>query len=103
MKAPSREECESLYNQQVKFIEHHKKKNGIDYHINAQEALIKRCDDIYLESHSIAINMNIAFVEWTIGLKNSRIYIRWYNKIKIYEKVKVKEHRDYFDFYSVSF
>ena len=68
-KAPSREEWESLYNQKVKFIDPTQEKNGIDAYIKAQDGLIKRCDDIYLESHSIAINKNIAFVEWTMGLK----------------------------------
>ena len=68
-KAPTREEWESLYNKQVKFIDPTQEKNGIDAYIKAQDGLIKRCDDIYLESHSIAINKNIAFVEWTMGLK----------------------------------
>jgi len=67
--APSREEWESLYNQQVKFIDPTQEINGIVAYIKAQDGLIKRCDDIYLESHSIAINKNIAFVEWTMGLK----------------------------------
>ena len=40
----------------------HLEKNGIDAYIKAQDELIKRCDDVYLESHSIAINENIAFV-----------------------------------------
>ena len=65
-KAPSREEWESLYNTNVKFIDPTQEKSGIDAYIKAQEGLIKRCDDIYLESHSIAINKNIEFVEWTM-------------------------------------
>ena len=68
-KPPSREKWESLYNKKVKFIDPTQEKNGIDAYIKAQDGLIKRCDDIYLESHSIAINKNIAFIEWTMGLK----------------------------------
>ena len=60
--APSREEWESFYNQQVKFIDPTQVRNGIDAYIKSQDGLIKRCDYIYLESHSIAINKNIAFV-----------------------------------------
>ena len=67
-KAPSREEWEPFYNKKVKFIDPTQEKNGIDAYIKAQDGLIKRCDDIFLESHSIAINKNIAFVEWTMGL-----------------------------------
>ena len=38
---------------------HSKEKNVIEAYIKAQDGLIKRCDDIYLESHSIAISENI--------------------------------------------
>ena len=68
-KAPSREEWESLYNKKVKFIDPTQEKNGIDEYIKAQDGLRKRCDDISLKSHSIAINKNIGFIEWTMILK----------------------------------
>ena len=104
-KAPSREEWESLYNQQVKFIDPTQEKNGIDAYIKAQDGLIKRCDDIYLKSHSIAINKNIAFVEWTMGLKIKGIEFVYDGTSRlIFDEVgKVKEHRDYFDFCSGTF
>tara|TARA_B100000945_G_scaffold273967_1_gene237135 strand:- start:99 stop:341 length:243 start_codon:yes stop_codon:yes gene_type:complete len=62
-KGPSRRVWEYLYSRDVKFIYPTQEKNGIDEYIKAQERLIKRCDDIYLESHSIALNNNIAFIE----------------------------------------
>ena len=104
-KAPSREEWESLYNQQVKFIDPTQEKNGIAAYIKAQDGLIKRCDDIYLKSHSIAINKNIAFVEWTMGLKIKGIEFVYDGTSRlIFDEVgKVKEHRDYFDFCSGTF
>ena len=104
-KAPSREEWESLYNQQVKFIDPTQEKSGIDAYIKAQDGLIKRCDDIYLKSHSIAINKNIAFVEWTMGLKIKGIEFVYDGTSRlIFDEVgKVKEHRDYFDFCSGTF
>ena len=68
-KAPSRAEWESLYNKHVKFRDPTQEKHGIDAYIQAQDGLIKRCDDVYLKSHSIAINKSIAFIEWTMGLK----------------------------------
>ena len=68
-KAPSGKIGNPFTTKQVKFIDPAQEKNGIDAYIKAQDGLIKRCDDIYLKSHSIAINKNITFVEWTMGLK----------------------------------
>ena len=60
---PSKEEWESLYNKRVKFIDPSQERIGIEEYIKAQEALIKRCDNIHLESNSFAISKNIAFIE----------------------------------------
>ena len=104
-KPPSREEWESLYNEKVTFIDPTQVKKGIDEYINAQEGLIRRCDDIFLESHSIAIDKNIAFVEWTMGLKIKGFEFRYDGTTRLIfdEEGKVKEHRDYFDFCSGTF
>ena len=104
-KAPSREEWESMYNQQVKFIDPTQERNGIDAYIKAQDGLIKKFDDIFLEYNSIAINKNIAFVEWTMGLKIKGLDFLYDGTTRlIFDKEgKVKEHRDYFDFCSGTF
>ena len=104
-KAPSRKEWESMHNQHVTFIDPTQEKNGIDAYIKAQDGLIKRCDDIFLESHSIAFNKNIAFVEWTMGLKIKGIEFTYDGTTRLIfdEEGKVKEHRDYFDFCSGTF
>ena len=104
-KPPSREEWESLYNEKVKFIDPTQVKEGIDAYINSQEGLIRRCDDIFLESHSIAINKNIAFVEWTMGLKIKGLEFLYDGTTRLIfdEKGKIIEHRDYFDFCSGTF
>ena len=95
-KTPSREEWESFYNEKVKFIDPTQEKIGIDAYIQAQDGLIKRCDDIYLESHSIAINQNIAFIEWTMGLKIKGLEFLYDGTTRLIfdEEGKVKEHRD---------
>ena len=102
---PSRVEWENLYNKNVKFIDPTQERNGIDAYIEAQDGLIKRCDDIYLESHSIAINERIAFVEWTMGLKIKGIEFIYDGTTRLIfdDEGKVKEHRDYFDFCSGTF
>ena len=104
-KGPSKEEWESLYNEQVTFIDPTQEKKGIEAYIKAQEDLIKRCDDIYLESHSIAISKNVAFVEWTMGLKIKGLEFIYAGITRLIfdEEGKVKEHRDYFDFCSGTF
>ena len=104
-KAPSREEWESLYNEKIRFIDPTQEKNGIEEYIKAQEGLFKRCDDIYLKSHSIAINKNIAFVEWTMGLKIKGLEFIYDGTTRLIfdEEGKVNEHRDYFDFCSGTF
>ena len=103
--APNKEDWESLYNKEVIFIDPTQKKNGIDAYIKAQDRLINRCDDIYLKSHSIAINKNIAFIEWTMGLKIKGIEFIYdgITRLIFDEQGKVKEHRDYFDFCSGTF
>ena len=104
-KAPSKEEWESLYSDQVKFIDPIQEKKGIDAYIKSQDKLIKRCDDVFLESHSIAINKNIAFVEWTMGLKIKGLEFLYDGTTRLIfdEEGKIKEHRDYFDFCSGTF
>tara|TARA_Y100001968_G_scaffold225617_1_gene208450 strand:- start:543 stop:968 length:426 start_codon:yes stop_codon:yes gene_type:complete len=104
-KPPSREVWESLYNEQIIFIDPTQKRNGIDEYIKAQDKLIKRCDDVYLESHAIAIAKNIAFVEWTMGLKIKGLEFLYEGTSRLIfdEEGKVKEHRDYFDFCSCTF
>tara|TARA_B100000700_G_C15054584_1_gene862147 strand:+ start:1013 stop:1438 length:426 start_codon:yes stop_codon:yes gene_type:complete len=102
---PSRKEWESLYSEKVKFIDPTQEKNGIDEYIKAQNGLINRCDDIYLKCHSIAINKNVAFVEWSMGLKIKGLEFIYDGTTKLLfnEEGKVKEHRDYFDFCSGTF
>ena len=104
-KAPSRKEWESLYNKEVKFKDPTQERKGIEEYIKAQYGLIKRCDDIYLKSHFIAINNNIAFIEWSMKLKIKGLEFLYDGATRLIfdEEGKVKEHRDYFDFFSCTF
>ena len=103
--APTREEWENLYNKDVKFKDPTQEKQGIEAYIKAQDGLVNRCDDVYLESHLIAINKNIAFIEWTMGLKIKGLEFLYDGTTRLIfdEDGKVKEHRDYFDFCSGTF
>tara|TARA_Y100000589_G_scaffold19095_1_gene15908 strand:- start:581 stop:1012 length:432 start_codon:yes stop_codon:yes gene_type:complete len=104
-KAPSRNEWASYYQEDVLFIDPTQEKSGLDAYIEAQENLIKRCKDVYLETHAVAINQNIGFVEWTLCLKilNKEFIYPGTTRLIFGDSGKIKEHRDYFDFCGPTF
>ena len=67
--APSKEKWAKFYNEDVIFIDPTQQTKGLDSYVEAQEKLVKRCDDVYLETHAISINKDCGFIEWTMGLK----------------------------------
>ena len=67
--APTKKKWAKFYNEDVIFIDPTQQTEGLDSYIQAQEKLVKRCDDIFLETHGISISENYGFVEWTMGLK----------------------------------
>ena len=101
----SKKQWAEFYQDDVKFIDPTQEKNGLNSYIAAQEKLIKRCEDIYLETHAIAINGDTAFVEWTMGLKIFRKEFIYPGTTRLIfgESGKIKEHRDYFDFCGPTF
>ena len=103
--SPSKELWASYYEEDVLFIDPTQEKYGLDAYIEAQENLIKRCKDVYLETHGIAINRNIGFVEWTMGLKilNREFIYPGTTRLIFGKSGKIKEHRDYFDFCGPTF
>ena len=103
--APSKEEWAEFYNDNVTFIDPTQEAEGLDSYIEAQEKLIKRCDDVYLETHAISINKNCGFVEWTMGLKimGKEFIYPGTTRLIFAENGLIKEHRDYFDFCGPTF
>ena len=104
-KAPSKKEWSRYYQDDVLFIDPTQEKFGLDAYVESQEKLIQRCKDVYLETHSIAINKNICFVEWTLGLKilNKEFIYPGTTRLTLGKSGKIKEHRDYFDFCGPTF
>ena len=104
-KAPSKKIWASYYEKDVLFIDPTQEKFGLDAYIESQENLINRCSDIYLETHAVAINQNIGFVEWTLGLKifNKEFIYPGTTRLTFGQSGKIKEHRDYFDFCGPTF
>ena len=103
--APSKDIWAYYYEDDVLFIDPTQEKHGLDAYIKTQENLIKRCKDVYLETHAVAINQNIGFVEWTMGLKilNKEFIYPGTTRLIFSESGKIKEHRDYFDFCGPTF
>ena len=104
-KSPSTEEWSKYYEDDVIFIDPTQEKSGLVAYIDAQEKLIKRCDDVFLETHSIAIEGNVGFVEWTLILKilKKEFIYPGVTKLVFGKNGKIKEHRDYFDFCGPTF
>ena len=104
-KAPSKAVWTSFYDDNVLFIDPTQEKFGLASYIEAQENLIKRCKDVSLETHAVAINQNIGFVEWTLGLKilNREFIYPGATRLTFGKSGKIKEQRDYFDFCGPTF
>ena len=104
-KAPTKERWAEFYHDNVIFIDPIQETNGLDSYIAAQEKLIKRCDDVSLETHAISINRDCGFVEWTMGLKimGKTFIYSGTTRLIFSENGFIKEHRDYFDFCGPTF
>ncbi len=104
-KAPSKERWQEFYDLNVIFIDPTQEKNGLDAYIDAQNKLIQRCDDIFLEPHAISITGSVGFVEWTMGLKimGKEFIYPGATRIIFGENGKIQNHRDYFDFCGPTF
>ena len=97
--APTEDQWRAFYAEGVHFIDPTQEKQGLKAYLEAQEGLVKRCDDVMLKPAAVAIEGDVAFVEWTLGLKIrgiefvypgvSRLHVDWQGVID--------DHRDYFD------
>ncbi len=103
--APTKQKWAEFYDNNVTFIDPTQKKEGLDSYIEAQENLVKRCDDVYLETHAISINKKYGFVEWTMGLKimGREFIYPGTTRLIFSDNGLIKEHRDYFDFCGPTF
>ena len=103
--APTKKKWAEFYNENVIFVDPTQETEGLDSYIKAQEKLIKRCDDVLLETHSISITGNCGFVEWTMGLKimGKEFIYPGTTRLLFGDNGLIEEHRDYFDFCGPTF
>ena len=105
VKPPTKQKWSKYYNKDVIFIDPTQKTIGLDSYIKAQEKLVKRCDDVFLETHAISISGNCGFVEWTMGLKimGKEFIYPGTTRLLFAKNGLIQEHRDYFDFCGPTF
>ena len=98
--APTKAKWAEFYNENVTFIDPTQETEGLDSYVKAQEKLVKRCDDVFLETHAISITGDDGFVEWTMGLKimGKEFIYPGTTRLLFAENGLIQEHRDYFDF-----
>ena len=103
--APSKEQWRALYAEDVHFQDPTQERSGLDAYIRAQEGLIHRCDDVFLRASTVAIQNNVAFVEWEMGLKIKGIEFIYpgVSRLKLNDEGRISDHRDYFDFVGPTF
>ena len=102
---PTAEQWKAVYAQDVVFIDPTQEKSGVESYIRAQDGLMQRCDDVFLETESVAINNDVAFVEWRMGLKIKGIEFIYpgATRLRFDGAGKIVHHRDYFDFVGPTF
>ena len=104
-KPPTKNMWAKFYAEDVIFIDPTQEKKGLELYIQSQEKLIKRTDDVFLKTHKMAINGDVCFIEWTMGLKilNKEFIYPGTTRLIFSDNGLIKEHRDYFDFCGPTF
>ena len=102
---PTSEQWRAVYAEDVHFIDPTQEKKGVDAYISAQDGLIRRCDDVFLETDNVSVTGNLAFVEWRMGLmiKGSEFTYPGTTRLVFGEDGRIVNHRDYFDFVGPTF
>ncbi|MCP9832772.1 MULTISPECIES: nuclear transport factor 2 family protein [unclassified Cyanobium] len=102
---PTAQQWRAVYDEDVHFQDPTQERRGLSAYIVAQEGLMQRCDDVFLEPVAVAISGDTAFVEWTMGLKIKGIEFVYpgTTRLRFGADGKIVEHRDYFDFVGPTF
>ncbi len=103
--APTEQQWREAYSEDVVFEDPTQKKKGLKAYLDAQEGLLRRCDDVLLKPLAIACDGTTAFVEWEMGLKIKGIEFVYpgATRLLLNDDGKIVDHRDYFDFVGPTF
>jgi hypothetical protein len=102
---PTPEQWRAVYDEAVHFTDPTQERQGLEAYIVAQEGLLQRCDDVFLEAGAVALSGDTAFVEWTMGLKIKGIEFIYpgTSRLRLGADGRIIDHRDYFDFVGPTF
>lgn len=102
---PTPEQWRAVYDEAVHFTDPTQERQGLEAYIVAQEGLLQRCDDVFLEPGAVALSGDVAFVEWTMGLKIKGIEFLYpgTSRLRFGADGRIIDHRDYFDFVGPTF
>jgi hypothetical protein len=102
---PTPEQWRAVYDENVHFTDPTQERQGLEAYIAAQEGLLQRCDDVFLEADAVALSGDLAFVEWTMGLKIKGIEFLYpgTSRLRLGADGRIIDHRDYFDFVGPTF
>ena len=103
--APDEQQWRDVYAADVQFEDPTQKRAGIGAFIKAQQDLVERCDDVFLEAGAVVITGGQAFVEWRMGLKIKGIEFIYQGvtRLQLGADGRIEDHRDYFDFVGPTF
>ena len=102
---PTPEQWRAVYAEDVHFTDPTQERQGLAAYIAAQEGLLQRCDNVFLEPGAVALSCDVAFVEWTMGLKIKGIEFLYpgTSRLRLGADGRIVDHRDYFDFVGPTF
>ena len=102
---PTPDQWRAVYAEDVHFIDPTQERQGIEAYIKAQDGLIQRCDDVFLETSNVSITGELAFVEWRMGLKIKGVEFIYPGTTRLVfgNDGRIVKHRDYFDFVGPTF
>lgn len=103
--APTAEQWRALYAEDVHFQDPTQEHQGIEAYLKAQDGLLQRCDDVCLVPGAQAMEGEVAFIEWQMGLKIKGIEFLYPGTtvLRLNGEGKICDHRDYFDFVAPTF
>ena len=102
---PTPDQWRAVYAEDVHFIDPTQERQGIEAYIKAQDGLIQRCDDVFLETSNVSITGELAFVEWRMGLNIRGVEFIYPGTTRLVfgRDGRIVKHRDYFDFVGPTF
>ena len=102
---PTPDQWRAVYAEDVHFTDPTQERQGVEAYIKAQDGLMQRCDDVFLETSNVSVTGELAFVEWRMGLKIKGVEFIYPGTTRLVfgRDGRIVKHRDYFDFVGPTF